>query len=126
MLTKIIFRPPSNKSKIRTCILTDKKSSQSTPYHQLLFSSRCLLLHPRKKPRGPWPAEPMLLSSCLHVSEMCRAQKRARVRHWGTVFPLTIKRLLRYNEINLDQLQALNVETDRYTELSDLADTNVI
>lgn len=65
--------------------------------------------------------------ACLHVSEMCWAA--VQVRHWGTAFPLTISsnlRLLRYKEINLDQLQALKVETARYTELSGLADMNVV
>lgn len=33
---------------------------------------------------------------------------------------------MRYNEINLDQLQSLNVEIARYTDLSDLADRNVV
>lgn len=55
--------------------------------------------------------------ACLHVSETCWAPMQ--VRHWGTAFPLPISsnlRLLRYNEINLDQLQAFergNSQTQR-------------
>lgn len=64
MLTKSFSDLPQTKARYTLVSWQIKKSSQSTPYHQPLFS---------------------MAGACLHVSEMCWA-----IAHWGSAFPLTI------------------------------------